>query len=186
MDESRMAGGATLLFRMASAGPARNRRTVGCRSELDFSWHLVSFLPGMRQLQSGGAGFVVCYFPGEGFFRAAHDSVWLRLSGGAADPASALPAERPRSAVADSAPFLPLGEHARIMVDRDDYLFDHCRGGAGPVEMGNGRERTLDTITAKKLAARLGCERGFAVRESLWSASGVLPARPCLSSEAQH
>src|SRR6266481_3961636 len=172
MDESRMAGGATLLFRMASAGPARNRCAVGCRSELDFSWRPVSFLPGMRQLQSGSPSFVVRYFPGQGFLRPAHDSVWLRLPGGAADRASALPAERSRSAVADSAPFLPLGEHSRIMVDRDDYLFDNCRGGAGPVEMGDGRERTLDSIPAKKPAARLGREFGFAVRESLWSAAG--------------
>src|SRR5713101_3176290 len=106
MDESRMAGGTTLLFRMAGAGPARNRCTVGGRSEPDFSWSLVSFLPGMRQLQSGSAGFVVRYFPGQGFFWPAHDSVLLRLSCGAADRSSALPPEWSRSAVADSAPFL--------------------------------------------------------------------------------
>src|SRR5260370_34799970 len=139
-----MVGGTTLLFRLASAGPERNRCAVGRRSELDFSWRLVSFLPGMRQLQSGSAGFVVRYFPGQGFFWPAHDSVWLRLSGGTADRSSALPPERSRSAVADSAPFLPLGKHARIMVDRDDYLFDICGGGVGPVEIWARRERTLD------------------------------------------
>src|SRR5260370_33594473 len=140
MDESRMVGGTTLLFRMASAGPARNRCAVGRRSELDFSWRLVSFLPGMRQLQSGSAGFVVCHFPGQGFVRPAHDSFWLRLSGAAADRSSALPPERSRYAVADSAPFLPLGEHARIMFDRYDYLLENCTCVSRQVHTGASRE----------------------------------------------
>src|SRR5260370_30097110 len=113
-----MAGGPPILLRMASLGIERNRCSRVFPFELDFPWSLISFVSGMRQLQGGCAGFVVCGFSGQGLVRPPLDSVWLRLSGRAADCSSDVPPERTRSAMADPAPFLPLGQHLRSSLHR--------------------------------------------------------------------
>src|SRR5579863_4845020 len=112
----------------------------------------------MRELQSGGAGVVVCSISGQGFLRSAHDPVWIRLPGYPAHYSAAIPPERQRSLVADPAPVLSLGKHSWIMVHRHDHLLDHCCRGDDPIEVGDDRERALDGSPEKKSAARLGRE----------------------------
>src|ERR1700741_3564214 len=115
-----MAGGAPILFRMAGARIARNRRSHVRRAEPDLSGIAVSVLPAQRSLQGGGGRGVLRGLPGYGFVRAADNSVWLSLPGWAADYSPAFPPEQHRRGVADPASVLPVGEHPRIVAHRDD------------------------------------------------------------------
>src|SRR6202040_1578036 len=176
MDEPRVAGGTPLLFCMASAWTERNWCSDGCRAEPDFPWSLISFLPGMRQLQSGSVGYVLCDFSRHGFFRPARDLVWLRLPRAAANRSSASPPKGACSLVADSSPFLSLGQHAWIVVHRHDYILADRSRGVGPLKVGTDRKRTVDDFAAEKLVVGLGCECCPSLCESFWRASRALSA----------
>src|SRR5258708_6262139 len=181
-----MVGGASLLFWMASPRPERNRRGHIVGAEFHLHGIALSLVPPKRPLQGIGGGLLLRGISRFGLVWPADHSVWLCLPDRAAHRVAALPPERQPPGMDDSCSLLPVGEHARFLADRSDFVFDHHGGGVRAWKLGRRFSGAMDNFAAQEAVTGLGRECGCAVRESIRFTAGVLSLRPRVPTETQH